>query len=183
MKIELSHDILARKIYEKSSSEDKMLLKLENLIKSDYERYQERNLLMASEDYEYVFPFLDNLTITAEERDFVDRSGRSIKRKQRTLNIIIIAVIAMLALFGALASYQSYLASEKAMLIQDKNNKKSLSSNFVTSVLRLPNNDLWIGTESGGICKVEENNGVFEFFPFFLETFFKALLAFLVVFY
>ncbi len=122
MKIELSHDILARKIYEKSSSEDKMLLKLENLIKSDYERYQERNLLMASEDYEYVFPFLDNLTITAEERDFVDRSGRSIKRKQRTLNIIIIAVIAMLALFGALASYQSYLASEKAMLIQDKNN-------------------------------------------------------------
>ncbi|WP_343330733.1 hybrid sensor histidine kinase/response regulator transcription factor [Polaribacter staleyi] len=50
--------------------------------------------------------------------------------------------------------------------LQDKNNKKSLSSNFVTSVLRLPNNDLWIGTESGGICKVEENNGVLEFFPF-----------------
>lgn len=122
MKIELSHDILARKIYEKSSAEDKMLLKIENLVRNGYERYQERNLLMSSEDYEYVFPALENLTITREERAFVDKSGRTIRRKQRTLNIIIMATIAILALFGGLASYQSHLASEKAMQIQAQNN-------------------------------------------------------------
>ncbi|MGJ8762238.1 MAG: two-component regulator propeller domain-containing protein, partial [Polaribacter sp.] len=50
--------------------------------------------------------------------------------------------------------------------VNDQNNKRSLSSNFVTSILRLPNEDLWVGTESGGICKVEEVNGGLEFLPF-----------------
>ncbi|WP_152286253.1 hybrid sensor histidine kinase/response regulator transcription factor [Flavicella marina] len=37
-------------------------------------------------------------------------------------------------------------------------NKNSISSNFVTSVLRIPNNDLWIGTEGGGFCKVNNSD-------------------------
>ncbi|WP_165732635.1 hybrid sensor histidine kinase/response regulator transcription factor [Polaribacter sp. 20A6] len=45
--------------------------------------------------------------------------------------------------------------------VNDKNDKTSISSNFVTSILRLPNGDLWVGTESGGICKVEtKDNGL-----------------------
>ncbi len=40
----------------------------------------------------------------------------------------------------------------------NKSNTKSLSSNFVTSIVRLPNDDLWIGTEGGGICKVLNPN-------------------------
>ncbi|MGY5351506.1 ATP-binding protein [Wenyingzhuangia sp. IMCC45533] len=40
----------------------------------------------------------------------------------------------------------------------DTNNPKSLINNFVTSVLRLPNKDLWIGTEGGGISKVLNSN-------------------------
>ncbi|MGY6648215.1 ATP-binding protein [Wenyingzhuangia sp. IMCC45574] len=51
-----------------------------------------------------------------------------------------------------------------------KVNKKSsntISSNFVSSVLRLDNGDLWIGTEGGGICKVEESNtNTPKFIPF-----------------
>lgn len=34
------------------------------------------------------------------------------------------------------------------------NNEESISHNFVSSILRLPNNELWIGTEGGGICMV-----------------------------
>ncbi|MCW2119029.1 hybrid sensor histidine kinase/response regulator transcription factor [Flavobacterium sp. 7A] len=36
----------------------------------------------------------------------------------------------------------------------DKSDKKSISSSFITSILRLPNKELWLGTERGGICKV-----------------------------
>ncbi|MGJ8745695.1 hybrid sensor histidine kinase/response regulator transcription factor [Polaribacter sp.] len=50
--------------------------------------------------------------------------------------------------------------------VNDKNNKNSISSNFVTSILRLPNNNLWVGTESGGICKVEEKNNELSFISF-----------------
>ena len=37
-----------------------------------------------------------------------------------------------------------------------KNNPQSLSNNFVSSILRIPNKDLWIGTEQGGLCRVIE---------------------------
>ena len=44
--------------------------------------------------------------------------------------------------------------------------KKSISSNFVTTVVRLPNNDLWIGTEGGGICKVLNSEAKPNFISF-----------------
>lgn len=37
---------------------------------------------------------------------------------------------------------------------KNKNKANSISSNFVTAIIRLPNEDFWIGTEGGGICKV-----------------------------
>jgi signal transduction histidine kinase/DNA-binding response OmpR family regulator/ligand-binding sensor domain-containing protein len=50
--------------------------------------------------------------------------------------------------------------------VYDKSNKKSISSNFVTSIIRLPNEDFWIGTEGGGICKVLNSEGIPEFISF-----------------
>ena len=47
--------------------------------------------------------------------------------------------------------------------IHNDDDKKSLSSNFVTSVVRLSNEELWIGTESGGICSVNEIGNNLEF--------------------
>lgn len=46
------------------------------------------------------------------------------------------------------------------------NNEFSISSNFVTSIIRLPNEELWVGTEGGGICKIVENENDLRFFPF-----------------
>lgn len=44
--------------------------------------------------------------------------------------------------------------------------KKSISSNFVSSIVRLPNDDFWIGTEGGGICKMLNSEGQQEFLSF-----------------
>jgi WD40 repeat protein len=110
MKIELSHDILARKIYDKSSTEDKLVLKIENLIREDYQRFVDRKILMGKEDYEYVAPFLSSLNLIEEEKAFVRKSKRAIDRRQRRRNILIIAVMAILALSGAWAVYQQSVA-------------------------------------------------------------------------
>ncbi|WP_163397297.1 hybrid sensor histidine kinase/response regulator transcription factor [Flavobacterium fluviatile] len=48
----------------------------------------------------------------------------------------------------------------------DKANKKSISSSFVTSIVRLPNQELWLGTERGGICKVINSDKQPEFISF-----------------
>jgi signal transduction histidine kinase/DNA-binding response OmpR family regulator len=44
-----------------------------------------------------------------------------------------------------------------SQFVRNENTKFSLSSNFVTSIIRLPNDELWIGTEGGGVCKVVDS--------------------------
>ena len=41
---------------------------------------------------------------------------------------------------------------------KEEHNASSISSDFVTSIVRLPNKELWLGTEGGGICKVINSN-------------------------
>ncbi|MRT91967.1 ATP-binding protein [Ancylomarina sp. 16SWW S1-10-2] len=50
--------------------------------------------------------------------------------------------------------------------VNDKSNRLSISSNFVSSIIRLPNNEFWIGTEGGGICKVINSDKEPEFIAF-----------------
>lgn len=57
--------------------------------------------------------------------------------------------------------YRIWIAEDKPLMEyaidlykHDEKDPHSLSSDFVTSILRLPNNELWIGTERGGIGKV-----------------------------
>ena len=50
--------------------------------------------------------------------------------------------------------------------INNKNDKHALSSNFVSAIVRLPNEDMWVGTEGGGICKVINSNTNPKFIPF-----------------
>lgn len=46
------------------------------------------------------------------------------------------------------------------------NERFSLSGNFVTSVIRMNNGQLWVGTEGGGICKVLDSDKVPRFVSF-----------------
>ncbi len=48
----------------------------------------------------------------------------------------------------------------------DKSNENSISSSFVTSIVRLPNKEMWIGTERGGICNVLNSNASPTFVSF-----------------
>ncbi|PKQ61396.1 hypothetical protein BZG02_15675 [Labilibaculum filiforme] len=61
------------------------------------------------------------------------------------------------------------ISLEKANISQYSNNsalESSLSSNFVSSIFRIPNGDLWIGTEQGGVYKVEDSNKAPSFIRF-----------------
>jgi len=58
------------------------------------------------------------------------------------------------------------LNSEIEHFTHDTSDNRSISSNFVTSIVRLPNDDLWIGTEGGGICKVLNSESSPKFISF-----------------
>lgn len=135
MKIELSHDILARKIYDKASTEDKLILKIENIIHEDYLRYLDRKLLMNTEDYEYIYQFLDAVNISDEEEEFIEKSRKAIDQKKRARNIIIFSIIGVLTLLGGLATFQTYNLSqanakrELAYLSEQKANREKIEAN------------------------------------------------------
>ncbi|MBU2905330.1 response regulator [Arenibacter algicola] len=48
----------------------------------------------------------------------------------------------------------------------DLSKPNSITSNFVSAILRLPNGQLWIGTEGGGLCKVINGHQEPEFISF-----------------
>jgi vacuolar-type H+-ATPase subunit I/STV1 len=82
MKIEIAHDALARKVYERASAEDKMRLKITTFIKDRFTYYKERGQLLISDDLAYIRPQLANVAIllNAEEQNFIRVS--ELKRKQ-----------------------------------------------------------------------------------------------------
>ncbi|KXX66854.1 two-component regulator propeller domain-containing protein [Flammeovirga sp. SJP92] len=45
----------------------------------------------------------------------------------------------------------------KVQFVHNPENKYSISNNFVSSILRLENGELWVGTEEGGLCLVENS--------------------------
>ncbi|WP_075601950.1 hybrid sensor histidine kinase/response regulator transcription factor [Saccharicrinis aurantiacus] len=48
----------------------------------------------------------------------------------------------------------------------EPNNPNSLSSAFVSSFVRLPNKEFWVGTEGGGVCKVIDSETEATFVPY-----------------
>lgn len=99
MKIELSHDLLAKKIYDKASTEDKMLIKIRNFIKDRFAYFKENNVLLSKEDLNYIEPYLKQLTLERYELIFIDRSKRAIRLRRAGVIGIAIAVIFVLAYF------------------------------------------------------------------------------------
>ncbi|NJB83680.1 hybrid sensor histidine kinase/response regulator transcription factor [Wenyingzhuangia aestuarii] len=59
---------------------------------------------------------------------------------------------------------------EVEQFIPNEDDEFSLPSYFVTAVLRLPNNQLWIGTEGGGVCRIDNSEGYPKFIPFTEEN-------------
>ena len=93
MKIELSHDILAQKVYERVSLEDKRLREVERLVRERYAFYQGEPKL-TSEEVEFIYPYLKRVEVTEAERTFVEQS----KRKAATRRIRRIATLGLIML-------------------------------------------------------------------------------------
>jgi hypothetical protein len=111
MKIELSHDILAKRIYDKASSDDKMLLKVREFLADRLAYYEESNILLSKADLRYISPFLDELELSTEETNLIDKSDSRLKRIKGVIYLIILIVIFLLLGFNYLT--RSYNADSK----------------------------------------------------------------------
>jgi hypothetical protein len=99
MRIELSHDLLAKKIYDKASTQDKMLIKVRNFIKDRFAYFKENNVLLSRDDLNYIGPYLSQLTLERHELIFIDRSKQGLRLKAALIIGIIVAVILVVFYF------------------------------------------------------------------------------------
>ncbi|MGH1336591.1 MAG: hypothetical protein ACRBFS_10720 [Aureispira sp.] len=94
MKIELSHDLLAKKIHEKASSEDKMLMRIRKFIHDRFNYFDENRALLSWTDINYITPYLDKISLEPHETRFIRRS------KDRIWIIAITIGVAALGMLG-----------------------------------------------------------------------------------
>lgn len=76
MKIEITHDIIAKKVFERGSNEDKAFLRATRLIRERQVAYADTKTYLTERELEFIEPILKELfaTISEEEQKFVKKS-------------------------------------------------------------------------------------------------------------
>ena len=89
LRIEIAHDILAEEVYSRISSDEKMRLKVRELVKSRYEWYVEQGrpdgALLTQNEVQYVEPYRAQIRISPEEAAFIDRSVATLRRAAKRM--------------------------------------------------------------------------------------------------
>ncbi|MEL6673347.1 MAG: hypothetical protein AAFR61_14180 [Bacteroidota bacterium] len=117
MKIELAHDSLAAKIYDKVSLEEKNLRKVEKFIQDRYAFYLSRDVLLTRDELDYIKPYRDQVDISAEQRQFIRKSEAATTRRRRILAAIVAGVflaISSLAIYSLIQRNDAIAQTELA---------------------------------------------------------------------
>lgn len=116
-KIELTHDIIAKEVFESASELHRMRRDIERRIKNRYADFQNSGIPLAHEELQLILPYMDIVRIHEDERGFVlkmesDFEKENVKRKKRRRNIIIgLASLSLVfILLSIFAFYQKRIA-------------------------------------------------------------------------
>ncbi len=96
-RFELSHDTIARQVFDKASAEAQTRRKIEKYIRDRFAMYRERGSLLTRDDLDYIHPYLEAIRADREERAFIAESERAFRRKRNRLRVTVVGIIAVLA--------------------------------------------------------------------------------------
>ena len=96
MRVELYHDILARKVFEKASVEEKARLKIERFVRERYRYFKENQELLTKKELDYITPYLGKLELEPVYREFISASQEDIKRKRKRRQLTVLGILTVL---------------------------------------------------------------------------------------
>lgn len=115
MKIEIYHDILAKKILEKMSGEKKMVRKVERLLQERHELYldngKSKKNFLSQNDLDTILPFLTHLKISQEQQVYINRS-RQAQRRSAQLRLATIGVVIVISGLLGFSIHQTNMARQ-----------------------------------------------------------------------
>lgn len=114
MKIELSHDTLAKTVYERASASDRMRLRVLNLVRAKYQLYEVDHTLLTSEEVKAVAPFEEDLDLTEDERVFLRNS--KVRASKNLIIFIVGSGIATFLVVGVLLWFLKYYVASNQKL-------------------------------------------------------------------
>lgn len=95
-KIEIAHDILALKVFEKIDVEERMRLKISQFIGDRYAYHQETGEFLSKNELIYIDPYLDQIELEAPVLTFIRKSRYWAKKHFRRRTIVSISTMAVL---------------------------------------------------------------------------------------
>lgn len=105
MKFELSHDFIAKQIYEKSSAEAKARRKVKSIVQRALQRHGENSrILLSAEDLIEIKLFQEMINFNDAEQAFIQKSQRVINQKRKlvialvTMAFIVLSILVIWAL-------------------------------------------------------------------------------------
>ena len=111
MRYELTHDSLARLVYQKASKEAQNRRKVEKFIEDRYRAHLERKAKLTQEDLDYIQPYLAEVNISPEAIGFVEKAREALLRKRRRRRMLVGTVIAILTSSLVIAIAQRNIAT------------------------------------------------------------------------
>jgi hypothetical protein len=100
MKIELSHDTLAKSIHDKFSEEDKMRAQIRQLLMERLEDYKDHSALLSKDDLNYMDSYLDSIELNRETLNFIEKSKKRLQRRKKQISIAATISIVLLVVFN-----------------------------------------------------------------------------------
>ena len=125
MKFEITHDTLARKVFEKASTEDRARQKALSFVRTRYLFYLEHKTFLRTDDLNYILPYQPSLVLSPEEQLFIQKSQQRAQRRNLAIAFSIVLVIGILGYYNVQLHYSnkeyiriSNLAGQRADSIQ-----------------------------------------------------------------
>jgi WD40 repeat protein len=96
-RFELSHDTIARLVFDQASAEAQTRRKIEKYIRDRLAMHRERGPLLTRDDLDYIHPHLAAIHADVEELAFIRDSERAVQRTRNRRRLIVAGVMAVLA--------------------------------------------------------------------------------------
>lgn len=115
-KLELRHDSLAQKIFEKITNQERELLDVKQFLSYSLNEYQKRGTLLNDEDISYITFYERNLELTPDLKEFIALSKKhsTQRRKTRRLRSVIVSTILVLLLTSIVGLFYSQHQKRRA---------------------------------------------------------------------
>lgn len=104
MKVELVNDLIAKKVYESASVEDKARAIANKFIKDRYSHFSKsKNMLLSRQELAFIQPYIEELVLDTKYKDYIIRSRQKIERlrkRKRLKDAAVVALVCVVFLSG-----------------------------------------------------------------------------------